>query len=248
MSFHPTLGRFLERDPMEYKDSMNPYEYVKSNPLKYVDPMGMESATTQPAGPTTQPARSSASNDLVLRLRDLQARKDYDWNVNGGKEGPNGAWLWKEVNKVKEQLRQTPTIFAYVERPIRADDCGAKVGNALAAHVFVATVPPPWRKGQVIGYGITNTKAKQGEKSAQPEIYQPGEAYKIQLTYRASDRGYYATDDEIVERIKNHAMDHDYTTALYDCRHWASEALMHAGLARMWPGTLTEAEWAAKAK
>lgn len=50
MSFSPTLGRFLERDPEEYVDGLNAYEYERSNPLKYVDPMG-----TQARRPATLP-------------------------------------------------------------------------------------------------------------------------------------------------------------------------------------------------
>jgi RHS repeat-associated protein len=33
-------GRFLQRDPSEYIEGMNLYEYAKDNPLKYVDPTG----------------------------------------------------------------------------------------------------------------------------------------------------------------------------------------------------------------
>ncbi len=40
MSFSPTLGRFLERDPMEYKDGPNLYQYCRSNPASLTDPMG----------------------------------------------------------------------------------------------------------------------------------------------------------------------------------------------------------------
>ena len=35
-------GRFLERDPLEYQDSMNLYQYVGDNPANQLDPMGLE--------------------------------------------------------------------------------------------------------------------------------------------------------------------------------------------------------------
>jgi uncharacterized protein RhaS with RHS repeats len=41
MSYSPTLGRFLERDPIGYDDGMNPYEFVHGNPVGLVDPMGL---------------------------------------------------------------------------------------------------------------------------------------------------------------------------------------------------------------
>jgi uncharacterized protein RhaS with RHS repeats len=35
--YNPTTGRFLQRDPIEYEDEMNLYEYVKNSPIIYVD-------------------------------------------------------------------------------------------------------------------------------------------------------------------------------------------------------------------
>ncbi len=37
---HPTLGRFMQRDPLEYFDNMNVYQYVSSRPTRYYDPYG----------------------------------------------------------------------------------------------------------------------------------------------------------------------------------------------------------------
>jgi hypothetical protein len=39
--YHPRLGRFLQRDPAGYADGMGPYEYVRSAPIRYVDPRGL---------------------------------------------------------------------------------------------------------------------------------------------------------------------------------------------------------------
>jgi RHS repeat-associated protein len=38
--YNPTTGRFLQRDPIQYKDGMNLYQYVTSNSLSYLDPFG----------------------------------------------------------------------------------------------------------------------------------------------------------------------------------------------------------------
>jgi RHS repeat-associated protein len=39
--YSPELGRFMQRDPEGYVDGMNLYAYVKNNPLRYLDPMGL---------------------------------------------------------------------------------------------------------------------------------------------------------------------------------------------------------------
>jgi len=38
--YHPTLGRWLQRDPLGYVDGMSLYEYVGSNPMAYSDSLG----------------------------------------------------------------------------------------------------------------------------------------------------------------------------------------------------------------
>jgi uncharacterized protein RhaS with RHS repeats len=39
-TYSPQLGRWLQRDPLGYVDGMNLYEYVRSGPLTWIDPLG----------------------------------------------------------------------------------------------------------------------------------------------------------------------------------------------------------------
>ncbi|WP_428940598.1 RHS repeat domain-containing protein [Fontivita pretiosa] len=45
---HPGLGRFMQRDPWKYADGMNLYQYVRSGPVRGLDPLGRQ-ALVDPA-------------------------------------------------------------------------------------------------------------------------------------------------------------------------------------------------------
>jgi len=46
--YHPTLGRWTQRDPTGYADGGNLYEAFGSNPVRYTDPMGEDINTDDP--------------------------------------------------------------------------------------------------------------------------------------------------------------------------------------------------------
>ncbi|MBV7266265.1 RHS repeat domain-containing protein [Erythrobacter ani] len=59
--YSPTLGRFLQTDPVGYADGMNIYNYVESDPVNFIDPTGMTGCPggTLPTWTNVSPPASS---------------------------------------------------------------------------------------------------------------------------------------------------------------------------------------------
>jgi RHS repeat-associated protein len=58
--YSPTLGRWLQQDPLEYIDGMNVYQYEQSQPVNRLDPMGAGTVTW-----TTTQKWATASEDQL---------------------------------------------------------------------------------------------------------------------------------------------------------------------------------------
>ncbi|MBI3949729.1 MAG: Ig-like domain-containing protein [Acidobacteria bacterium] len=87
--YSPDLGRFLQRDPLEYVDGMNLYEHVRSNPINWLDPSGLQESQEDCcglrnplSGKTTKSAEflRRGARDVTNRIwpKDCQ-KEDFDF-------------------------------------------------------------------------------------------------------------------------------------------------------------------------
>jgi RHS repeat-associated protein len=71
--YDPQTGRFMQRDPLEYVESPNIYEYVLSCPIGLLDPYGERSITYEANFPQT-PAGFSAYFRVAISVSDCPVR------------------------------------------------------------------------------------------------------------------------------------------------------------------------------
>jgi RHS repeat-associated protein len=85
--FEPIMGRFLQTDPMGYKDSMNLYQAFNMNPMNFLDPLGLWKRKGDWSAGRAYVKREKG--DTLQELARLITRDPNDWvlvaNQNGKK-------------------------------------------------------------------------------------------------------------------------------------------------------------------
>ncbi len=73
-AYSPTLGRFLQRDPIGYVGGMNLYEYVGSSAVGYFDPLGLKSNCSE----NDQNCLNAVLNFVLADLAYQASLKDWE--------------------------------------------------------------------------------------------------------------------------------------------------------------------------
>jgi RHS repeat-associated protein len=91
--YSPTLGRFMQTDPIRYGDGVHWYNYAGSDPVNATDPTGLSNTDTcgTEVGPIS-PSYGSCSGEIIVTAFVLQPSLD----LNTG--GLNGAFAQNALN------------------------------------------------------------------------------------------------------------------------------------------------------
>jgi len=111
--YDPQTGHFLQRDPMQYEDSVNLYAAMANNPVSYRDPTGMglgSSGTSRSAGRGARSARTASGEINLNALRRSLGEGEEAGEVFAdaasyrGKPGPidRNSKAWKEATQITD--------------------------------------------------------------------------------------------------------------------------------------------------
>lgn len=137
MSYSPTLGRFLQQDPLGYVDGMNLYQMEGSNPVNRVDPLGTDS----------YPNMKFPGNTDVF-WRDWTAPQRTDWfasfEANYGHMIDRSAWNAGVPRELLAAVVANEMIdFRWNDR----HEIGTSVGPAQLTYNTLQNegLVPPWK-------------------------------------------------------------------------------------------------------
>ena len=203
--FHSAIGAWLTQHPRGYKQSdVNLTQYVESRPTVFIDSFGLQAARLLPIGMVV------VGSSLAIRA------------VIGPLQPP------------------LPTKFRVCQRDLIETDCYDRCGNKIGGkHNYVQFgelnddgTPVEGTEGWGWGPG------KAGELPKPEGSFHPTSCSKLYRSRRhrlaygvaAGKLGLDATDEEILDCVKNHPARHNYDTCCYNCKDWAWGAVRACGL------------------
>ena len=131
-TMHPTLGRFMQHDPLMYVDGMNMFWYVNNNPLNYVDPNGENIVTKIIIKPTEWILKKGIKKLSETR----KIMKETDKMIEE-KKAADQAFKKAQTDKLENIQKEAGENMA-------REEMGAKKGqklNTLASHAWPLFLP-----------------------------------------------------------------------------------------------------------
>ncbi len=154
--YDPKIGRFLQRDPIGYVDSMNLFTYVSNNPINATDPFGLMEILRVPKTPMNYPKPPGWTSEWVWRFPSKTSSKatprwfdpkggEWRWHAPD-RFHPKGHWdynpwdqwntKWQNVNPgiippfLQPNSNDSTDVCSEPQPPLHIEECFA---NGLCA-------------------------------------------------------------------------------------------------------------------
>ncbi len=203
--YSPTLGRWMQDDPAPRgMEDLNLYKYVDDNPSSSIDPSGLERFNPRD------------------QQKDLENLKHHSWN----QPSPPPPFYKDD--------RHTPG-FKICQRDIIADDSYDRCANNCGGQHTYIQLGPIDQKGRPLpgtkGVGWAGGPPV-WEQAFRPNSCANCKKNAIPLPFGsgAGKLATVATDDEILDCLKNYPPKQHFSWYWYNCRAWAYEAARGCGL------------------
>jgi hypothetical protein len=230
---HPQLGRFMQRDPIEYfGGGGNLYEYELSAAMTLLDPSGLAPA------PDFDKAVPKNCNGLsidqaIAAMNEAYNRSAYYWDNVGGTPLQR-AW-WDRFKSIERCLQRK---LAYDTSLSDFYMCNRGMqGEWFGYHVFLQTPPP---SAGYVGLSLGGSEKKDDPPRHEPPLSPVTFPLKCKACSRSGHvlkagsgtgtPGWKATDAQILECLKAQRARRDYLPLVYDCKIWSDEAASACGL------------------
>ena len=146
--YHPTLGRFIQRDSVGYSTSMNLYAYVSADPITGWDPLGLCEPTGGSSGTGVARPNKPSYQDLLhqykeqwLQLQHFRKMRDEALRYLRNQEWSLRSELIPLRKEERDIQRRIEALYAEADTLLERSYQSGEEMSAAARRAFWASMP-----------------------------------------------------------------------------------------------------------